>query len=191
MQKRVVGKCGNRRKSKGRGSFKSIRSKSGRDYYNRLFLGRNRFCIKTNGQTDAIVTIPYWVALLVSVLLFGMASIGVIITENPRDMVESVDESVKVDIEAITSFQTNISRIADMCEEPGLKAELEKLREQLRYADPVSSERTREIEADIETALTGLKELVNDGNTDDAKSLIKKITVALNERNRICKVSKV
>ena len=154
-------------------------------------MGRNRFCIKTNGQTDAIVTIPYWVALLVSVLLFGMASIGVIITENTRDMVESVDESVKVDIEAITSFQTNISRIADMCEEPGLKAELEKLREQLRYADPVSSERTREIEADIETALTGLKELVNDGNTDDAKSLIKKITVALNERNRICKVSKV
>lgn len=34
MQKRVVGKCGNRRKSKGRGSFKSIRSKSGRDYNN-------------------------------------------------------------------------------------------------------------------------------------------------------------
>ena len=101
-------------------------------------MGRNRFCIKTNGQIDAIVTIPYWVALLVSVLLFGMASIGVIITENPRDMVESVDESVKVDIEAITSFQTNISRIAD-----------------------------------------------------DAKSLIKKIIVALNERNRICKVSKV
>ena len=46
-------KCGNRRKSKGRCSFKSIRSKSGRDYYNRLFLGRNRLCIKTNGQTDA------------------------------------------------------------------------------------------------------------------------------------------
>ena len=101
-------------------------------------MGRNRFCIKTNGQIDAIVTIPYWVALLVSVLLFGMASIGVIITENTRDMVESVDESVKVDIEAITSFQTNISRIVD-----------------------------------------------------DAKSLIKKIIVALNERNRICKVSKV
>ena len=78
-----------------------------------------------------------------------MASIGVIITENTRDMVESVDESVKVDIEAITSFQTNISRIADMCEEPGLKAELEKLREQLRYPDAVSSERPREIEADI------------------------------------------
>lgn len=34
MQKRVVGKCGNRRKSKGRGSFKSIRSKFGRDYNN-------------------------------------------------------------------------------------------------------------------------------------------------------------
>lgn len=32
--------------------IQSIGSKSGRDCYNRLFLGGNRFCIKTNGQTD-------------------------------------------------------------------------------------------------------------------------------------------
>ena len=75
----------------------------------------------------AFVAVPYWVALLLSIIMLGAAAIGVIITDNTRDLVEHVDETVKVDTEVVTNFQINIAGIVDCCEDSNLKLELEKL----------------------------------------------------------------
>ena len=139
---------------------------------------------------SAVIAVPYWVALLVSVILLGAAAIGVIITDNTRDFVEEVDESVKVDTKNVTNFQINIAGIVDVCENKEVKADLEKLNELFRFSDPVTNEDTKESEEAIKTMLAELKTLVVDGSTNDIKALIKKITNALNERNRICKASK-
>lgn len=139
---------------------------------------------------SAVIAVPYWVALLVSVILLGVAAIGVIITDNTRDLVEEVDESVKVDIKNVTNFQINIAGIVDVCEKVDVKIELERLNELFRFSDPVTNDETREVEEAIKTMLAELKILVVDGSADDIKALIKKITNALNERNRICKVTK-
>ena len=50
---------------------------------------------------NAFVTVPYWIALLISVILLGAAAIGIIITDNTRDMVEELDENVKSDTQNI------------------------------------------------------------------------------------------
>ncbi len=139
----------------------------------------------------AFVAVPYWVALLLSIILLGAAAIGVIITDNTRDLVEEVDERVKVDTKNATRFQIDIAGIVDICENTEVKADLEKLNELFRFSDPVTNDETREVEESIKTMLSELKTIVVDGSTDDIKALIKKITNALNERNRICKASKV
>ena len=140
---------------------------------------------------SAVIAVPYWVALLVSVILLGAAAIGVIITDNTRDLVEEVDENVKVDTKNITRFQIDIADIVDICENTEVKADIEKLYELFRFSDPITNDDTKESEESIKTMLAELKTLVVDGSTDDIKALIKKITNALNERNRICKASKV
>ena len=139
---------------------------------------------------SAVIAVPYWVALLVSVILLGAAAIGVIITDNTRDLVEEVDESVNVDTKNVTRFQIDIAGIDDVCENTEVKADLEKLNELFRFSDPVTNDETREVEESIKTMLAELKTIVADGSTDDIKALIKRITNALNERNRICKASK-
>ena len=139
---------------------------------------------------SAVIAVPYWVALLVSVILLGAAAIGVIITDNTRDLVEEVDESVNVDTKNVTRFQIDIAGIDDVCENTEVKADLEKLNELFRFSDPVTNDETREVEESIKTMLAELKTIVADGSTDDIKALIKKITNALNERNRICKANK-
>lgn len=138
----------------------------------------------------AFVTVPYWVALLISVILLGAGAIGVIITDNTRDIVEEVDESVKIDTKNVTRFQIDIAGIVDVCENQDVKTELETLNELFKFSDPVTNEETKESEEALKTMLAELKALVVDGSTDDIKVLIKKITNALNERNRICKASK-
>ena len=139
----------------------------------------------------AFVAVPYWVALLLSIIMLGAAAIGVIITDNTRDLVEHVDETVKVDTEVVTNFQINIAGIVDCCEDSNLKLELEKLNDAFRFSDPVSNAKTKEAEDKINVLLNELKANVESNNISESTTLVRKITNALAERNRICKASKV
>ena len=138
----------------------------------------------------AFVVVPYWIALLLSVILLGAAAIGVIITDNTRDLIEEIDASAKVETKNITFFQIDIAGIIDECENEDVKKELLKLNELFQFSDPITNDETREIEESIKAMLVELKTIVVDGSTDDIKALVKKISNALNERNRICKTSK-
>ena len=134
---------------------------------------------------------PYWVALLLSIILLGAAAIGVIITDNTRDMVEKVETEVKEEIKAVTYFQIDIDGIFDECESAELKEELDELSERFKFSDPVSNESTKAIEEKIKSMLSDLRSFVEAKNTDEANALIKKIDNAIKERNRICKANKV
>ena len=138
----------------------------------------------------SFLAVPYWVALLISAILLGAAAIGVIITDNTRDLIEKIDDSVKVETENVTFFQINIAGIVDECENGEGKVELAKLNELFQFSDPVTNDSTKEIEESIKTMLTDLKAIVVDGDADDIKALVKKLTNALNERNRICQATK-
>ena len=137
------------------------------------------------------VDVPYWIALLLSIVFLGGATIGVIVTDNTRDLIEEIDDSIKKETEAVTYFQINIAGIVDECENDEVKPQLIKLNELFQFSDPVTNDRTKDIEASIKSMLEELKAFVVDGTTEDIKALIKKIANALNERNRICKASKV
>lgn len=139
----------------------------------------------------AFTTVPSWIAWLVSIILLGIAAIGVIITDSTRDMIEGSDEAIIATTKNVTFFQIDIASIVDMCEDSVIKSDLKVLNDLFLYSDPVTNESTKESEDAIKSMLVELKILIVEGNTDDIKALIKKITNALNERNRICKVSKV
>lgn len=139
----------------------------------------------------AFVAVPYWVALLLSIILLGAAAIGVIITDNTRDMVEKVETEVKEEIKAVTYFQIDIDGIFDECESAELKEKLDELSERFKFSDPVSNESTKAIEEKIKSMLSDLRSFVEAKNTDEANALIKKIDNAIKERNRICKANKV
>ena len=62
--------------------------------------------------------------------------------------------------------------------------------EAFRYSDPVSNEHTAPAERKIAAMLTELREAVENGDSQLAHSYIEKIERLLNERNRICKMSK-
>lgn len=138
----------------------------------------------------AFAAVPYWVALLLSIILLGAAAIGVIATDNTRDLVEHVDEVTAADTENATHFQINIAGIVDRCEDSALKEELQKLNEAFRFSDPVSNLHTKESEEKIGILLDELKVFVENNNSDEAAAHVKKIFNALAERNRICKATK-
>ncbi len=89
-----------------------------------------------------------------------------------------------------SAFPSVSTACADRCADPELKKPVQKLAEALRYADPVSSEATREAENTLRMYLVDLESAVDSSNADKVKSACAAMTAALADRNRLGKLGK-
>ena len=78
----------------------------------------------------------------------------------------------------------------NQCGNEDLKETLRKIAEELRYSDPVSSDATEDIEAELRSQLNDIQQALVDGDGEGAKKLCAKALSSIAERNRICSVSK-
>ena len=138
----------------------------------------------------AFVAVPYWIALILSLIILGASAIGVIATDNARDIVEQTEAESERVTKATKMFNLNIASVLDLCTEPSVKKELEKLAESFRFSDPVSSDATEDIESTIMEKLENLKLGISSSSADENIAKITELKNLLAERNRICKVSK-
>lgn len=138
----------------------------------------------------AFVAVPYWIALILSLIILGASVIGVIATDNARDIVEQTEAESERVTKATKMFNLNIASVLDLCTEPSVKIELEKLAESFRFSDPVSSDATEDIENTIMERLENLKLGISSSSADENIAKITELKNLLAERNRICKVSK-
>lgn len=134
----------------------------------------------------AFFPVPYWIGLLISIIYTGTAGIGFIVTDNSRDFIENIDINTVDTTKAVTGFQIDISDILDACKDEKVIEPLQNLVTKFKYSDPVSIEKTKEIETEIGKELKILKVCVSDQNTDATLGQIEKIVNLLNSRNRIC-----
>ena len=134
--------------------------------------------------------VPAWAAIVFCVLVTGASAIGFIAAAIMRDEVERQDVKLKADVKAMRTLQSKAASIAGLCSDEETKKALTDLAEKFRYSDPVSSDATAALEADLTAAVDELQAAVVDGDLAAAKQLCVKIEAALNERNRICKLNK-
>lgn len=133
--------------------------------------------------------VPKWVVLIVSVILLAYALLEMIATDATRNVIEKQQEDVTIHTEKITYFHLEISRIADKVNEGEVKKKLLKLAEEVRFSDPVSSEKLKEIEARLEIETKKLENMVG-GSEEQCLTQIKVVSDMLADRNRRCKESK-
>ena len=133
---------------------------------------------------------PVWVALLVNILLVGTAIIGCITTDAMRDEINVQDQRLKKSVTAMRELQSLSRALVGQCPDGELKAMVEKLADEFRYSDPVSSEATSALEADMRSQMGDIQQALVDGDVDAGKKLCGKLAGSLAERNRICSVSK-
>ena len=133
---------------------------------------------------------PVWLALVLYLALLAAAAVGVIATDSIRDEVERQDTQLKKDVATMRALQSKAAALPARCEDTTAKAALEKLAEEFRYSDPVSAPPLVEMENHLTAALDELEAAVADTDNTAAMDLCKKISAALAERNRLCKLNK-
>lgn len=143
------------------------------------------FCI-----IASFVEVYLWIPVLLYAALFCAAFVGIIATDNARDIIEGLDQKLKNDTVNNQMFRLNVSVIANECEDSVVKNELVKLEEKFRFSDPVSSPATLAIEESMKIMVNDLRSGINKLSQEESLAIIKKISNKLEERNQICVMNK-
>ena len=136
------------------------------------------------------VKVPVWIALLLCILVFGAAAMGLIAADIMRDEVERQDVKLKKDVRTMRTLQSKSAALAGSCADESTKQKLTDLAEKFRFSDPVSSDAVAAAEQDLTAFLDELQNAVLEGDWESARMLIAKTDAALAERNRLCKLNK-
>lgn len=134
--------------------------------------------------------LPTWVSALISLILLAAAAIGMIAADAVREEIVTQDVKLEKNTANMKELRARASCIVGLCEDGELKTAAQKLADEFRYSDPVSSEATERMERELMQSLDELQKTVVEKNAERAAELCKQISRALGERNRICKLKK-
>ena len=134
--------------------------------------------------------LPAWAALTVNILLAALAVVGCITVTAMRDEILEQDGRLRKNVANMRELQSLSAALAGQCADEELRPALQKLADEFRYSDPVSSEQTQGLEEDMRSRLGDIEQALMDGDADGVKRLCARLTAALAERNRVCSVNK-
>lgn len=134
--------------------------------------------------------LPLWIPIVVYVIGFAAAVIGLIATDTVRDSIEDQDVQHKKAISVIRSLQSKVNQLPMMCENENAMKAVQDLAEELRYSDPVSSPAIAQAETQLVLTVEELQKAVDGGDAVMIVAACKKTSRVLAERNRLCKLNK-
>lgn len=134
--------------------------------------------------------VPTWVAIVINILPIAFAIVGCIAAETLRDEIVEQDNKLKKNLNNMRNLQSMSASLVGMCSNDEMKEMVQKLADDFKYSDPVSSEQTTEIENDLNIQLKELQKALIDGDYESAKTFCGKLLSDLSERNRICALNK-
>ena len=134
--------------------------------------------------------VPVWLPLALYVVLLGVAAAGFVAADAARDEVVRQELKLEKDVSRMREFQAKGRALVTLNQIPEAARPLEKLAEDLRFSDPVSSEALTEIEDQLAECLAQLQEAVSAQRTEQILSDCQEAEHILAERNQLCKLSK-
>lgn len=134
--------------------------------------------------------VPFWLPLVLYVILMGAALIGLITTEGVREEVERQERKLVKDVSRMKKFRALADTLAREGQIPEAKEPLMELAEAFRYSDPVSNGALREIEDTLADDLAHLQDAVALLEKEKALELCRKTKRDLEKRNQLCKTMK-
>lgn len=134
--------------------------------------------------------IPSWPVIIINVLALAFALIGCITAETMRDEIVQQDNKLKKNVSAMRELQSLAASMVGQCGDEEMKNAVKKIADELRFSDPVSSDATAELDAEMRSQLADIQQAVVEGDAEGAKALCRKMMGNLAERNRVSSINK-
>lgn len=138
----------------------------------------------------AVPQIPYWICVIVDVLVIAFYAIAIVKATAAADIVNDVEQKVKVKTLFIKSLTTDADSLMSRASSDEMKAEAKKVYEAIRYSDPMSNDALANIENQIQNEFYVFADAVKNNDIDLAKSASYEFVILINNRNSKCKFLK-
>ena len=138
----------------------------------------------------AFVEIPLWILLIINIIIICLTLIGLVINESYKDAIENIEINAPITTKFINDLKIDSEMLAKKDVPLELKEQLNKLADEIRYSDPVSTKQLTEIEDEINRKFIQLKEIIIIDKQFDAKEQIDNLILLIKERNKIAKANK-
>jgi hypothetical protein len=132
-----------------------------------------------------------WVLpLVIQILLMGVYAVFMLSCFASKTAITQVGDKVEKKTRYIALLQAEVQVLCQKCEDPALKAELQKLAENIRFSDPMSNDALSDLESKLSEVIMACGEALDSGNLTLAAELQQKAAGMLVERNAKCKALK-
>ena len=138
----------------------------------------------------AVSFIPYWVGIVLGVLIVAFYAIAIISSKAAADTIENVDKKVKAQTFFIKSLTVDAESLLLRAKSDETKAIAKKVYEAIRYSDPMSNEALSPVEAQITIKFNEFSNAVVENNKPLAETLGNELIILVNDRNKKCKILK-
>lgn len=133
---------------------------------------------------------PIWISIVVYVVLYGAAAIGLIASESTRNFVQAQDIKLEDRTVFMRKLYTEANALKGSASDREIIGTLTKVAEKIRFSDPTSSEELFEQENELYTIFDDLKDAVKTRDTEKVKEISEKFIQQLEIRNAMCKHAK-
>lgn len=138
----------------------------------------------------AMPSIPYWVGIIVDVLVLAFYVIAILKASAAADIVSDIDKKIKTQTFFIKSLTVDAETLMARAKNDEIRAEAKKVYEAIRYSDPMSNDALAGIEAQITIKFNEFSQAVENNSIDESKSKSAELLILINDRNKKCKLLK-
>ncbi len=132
----------------------------------------------------------WWLPFVLSTLAVAYGTVGLIVTDSTRNIIEDIDRTVTVDTAFIDTLKADTTVIRGLCAGTEAAKAAERLCDDARFSDPVSNASLKALEDQIASEVYELKASLMSGGSVEATDKIEHITLLLGERNTKTKIMK-
>lgn len=134
--------------------------------------------------------IPYWVTVIVELLLVAIYSLTIIKATAAAELVEVTEEKIRNRTSFVCTMTAEAESILAGAKSTDAREQSRKVFEALRYSDPVSSPELSELEFDIADKLSSLRKAVEADEIETVNAVSDQIIKLVSERNIKTKAGK-
>lgn len=142
------------------------------------------------GLCMLISTLPYWVGVIICMIILAVTAIAVIKSDVAADAVAETDKKIKAKTFFVKSLTVDAEGLLTRAGTDEIKAECKKVYEAVRYSDPMSDEALATTESQITLKFAELTSAVTDNNLEAVKKAAQEIVILLDDRNKKCRLLK-
>ena len=139
------------------------------------------------GTFMALPMLPAWIGIIVCTFILGCNIIAVIKASVAIEIVESMDEKMKMKTYFIRNLTAEAKSLMDSARDDAFKCETKKIYEAFRYSNPVSGNGLADINLQIERTYRAFAEAVNNEDIELCQATSRTLIELLKKRNDVSK----